>query len=158
MSRPLRQEQVLLTDFERQLINQLQEGFPLSPTPFHDLAAQLHCEAEAILTCIEDLLERGVLTRFGPLLNIEQLGGVFSLCALQVPDARFGEVTELVNGFEEVAHNYRREHNWNMWFVLAADNRRELDQVFDAIVAATGCAGLNLPKEKEYYVGLRLEA
>jgi DNA-binding Lrp family transcriptional regulator len=154
----LRQEKVDLSAFERLLINQLQEGFPLTPQPFHDLALQLHCEPEAILATIEELLERGVLTRFGPLLNIEQLGGVFSLCALEVPEQRFEEVTAQVNGFDEVAHNYRRQHSWNMWFVLAADSQQELEDVFNEILRVTACPGLNLPKEKEFYVGLRLEA
>jgi hypothetical protein len=67
------------------------------------------------------LLGSGVLTRFGPLFHIERAGGQFILAALQVPDERYGEVTQQVNALPEVAHNYRRDHALNMWFVVAAE-------------------------------------
>lgn len=154
----LRQTAQVLSDFDRLLVNAMQGGFPLSSTPFDDLAGKLGCTAEDVMAGVESLLERGVITRFGPLFNIEHLGGTFSLCALHVPEERFEEVTELVNACPEVAHNYQREHHWNMWFVLAAETRRELEATFDDIVARSGCPGLNLPKEEEFYVGLRLTA
>ena len=84
--------------------------------------------------------------------------GQFSLCALKVPPERFDEIAALVNAYPEVAHNYQREHAWNMWFVLATESADELDRLFGEIVCNTACPGLNLPKEKEFYVGLRLEA
>jgi DNA-binding Lrp family transcriptional regulator len=159
MSDPiLRQEAVPLTEFECLLINELQADFPLSPEPYLQLALRFDCAAERILETISDLLERGVLTRFGPLLNIEKAGGVFSLCALKVEESRFEEVAELVNAYPEVAHNYQRQHDWNMWFVLAAESGAELERVFAEIVQRSDCPGLNLPKEEEYYVGLRFEA
>ena len=107
---------------------------------------------------VTSLLDRGVITRFGPLFNIEQLGGVFSLCALEVPTERFDQVAELVNAYPQVAHNYQREHQWNMWFVLATETAEELEATFEEIVRSSDCPGLNLPKEQEFYVGLRLTA
>lgn len=154
----LRQSAQVLSDFDRLLLNSLQSDFPLSPTPFDDLAKQLGCRPEAVIDGINSLLERGVITRFGPLFNIEQLGGVFSLCALEVPTERFDQVTELVNAYPQVAHNYQREHQWNMWFVLATETAEELQATFEEIVRSSGCPGLNLPKEQEFYVGLRLTA
>ena len=67
------------------------------------------------------LLDDKVLTRFGPMVQIERMGGAFVLAALQVPEARYDEVTALVNALPQVAHNYRREHALNMWFVLATE-------------------------------------
>jgi DNA-binding Lrp family transcriptional regulator len=157
-SAALKQEQLQLTEFDRLLINQLQSDFPISEAPFTELADRLGYPADDILAGIESLLQRGVITRFGPLFNIEKLGGVFSLCALEVPRQRFEDVTELVNAYPQVAHNYAREHRWNMWFVLATETAAELQQVFDEIVQRSDCPGLNLPKEEEFYVGLRLEA
>ena len=154
----LHQSAQVLSDFDRRLINALQGDFPLTSAPFDDIAARLDCQPEAVMEGVESLLERGVITRFGPLFNIEQLGGTFSLCALQVPEERFGEVTELVNAYPQVAHNYRRDHHWNMWFVLATETLEELEATFDDIVVRSDCPGLNLPKEQEFYVGLRLSA
>ena len=64
----------------------------------------------------------------------------------------------MVNAYSQVAHNYQREHEWNMWFVLAAESVAELEEVFNQIVERSDCPGLNLPKEKEFYVGLHLDA
>jgi DNA-binding Lrp family transcriptional regulator len=160
MSRPatLHQEQLALSAFDCLLINALQSDFPVSPSPFDDLAERLGVSAEALIDGVESLLERGVITRFGPLFNIERMGGQFSLCALKVPPERFDEIAALVNAYPEVAHNYQREHAWNMWFVLATESADELARLFREIVCNTACPGLNLPKEKEFYVGLRLEA
>lgn len=152
------QEQIPLTDFEKQLINSYQGGFPLTPEPFKEIAETLGVTSEQVKSKVEDLLERGVLTRFGPLYNIEKADGVFSLCALKVPEERFDAVTEQVNEFAEVAHNYQRDHAWNMWFVLATRSESELVARFEEIMEITGCPGLNLPKEKEFFVGLRFEA
>jgi len=154
----LLQQRVALTDFEARLINELQAGFPLAARPFEVLAQRFGRPAEEIMSVVRDLLERGVVTRFGPLFNIEKIGGVFSLCALKVPAGRFTEVTEKVNRFAQVAHNYEREHEWNMWFVLATETAQELQQVFDEIVWCTGCEGMNLPKQKEFFVNLQLWA
>ncbi|MEH6467710.1 MAG: Lrp/AsnC family transcriptional regulator, partial [Porticoccus sp.] len=96
-------------------------------------------------------------TRFGPLYNIEKVDGAFSLCALKVPSQRFDEVAELVNSYTEVAHNYQRDHEWNMWFVLAAESEQALIEIFDQISKASGCPSLNLPKQTEFFVGLKFE-
>ena len=65
------------------------------------------------------MLDDGALSRFGPLFQIERAGGQFVLAAMQVPEDRFDAVAAQVNALPEVAHNYRREHRFNMWFVLA---------------------------------------
>lgn len=160
MSSPpdLRQSAQPLDDFDRLLLNTMQSDFPLSTTPFDDLARDLGCSAQAVIDGVNSLLARGVITRFGPLFNIEQMGGVFSLCALQVPPDRFEAVAELVNAYSQVAHNYQRDHRWNMWFVLATETAEELQATFEDIVNSSACPGLNLPKEQEFYVGLRLTA
>ncbi len=154
----LLQQRVALSEFEARLINELQAGFPLTARPFEFLAQHLEKTATEIMEAIQSLLDRGVITRFGPLFNIEKIGGAFSLCALKVPAARFSRVAMKVNAFAQVAHNYEREHEWNMWFVLATESESELERIFAEILACTGCEGMNLPKQEEFYVGLDLLA
>jgi DNA-binding Lrp family transcriptional regulator len=151
------QQQAELTDFEKQLINCYQGDFPLTSEPFQVIAEQLNSTSIKVQETIKQLLNRGVLTRFGPLYNIEKVDGAFSLCALKVPSQRFDEVAELVNGYTEVAHNYQRDHEWNMWFVLAAESEQALIKIFDQISKASGCPSLNLPKQTEFFVGLKFE-
>jgi len=102
------------------------------------------------------MLASGLLSRFGPLYNAERLGGGLTLAAMAVPEERFDAVAAQVNAFPEVAHNYRREHRFNMWFVLATAEPGRIDEVIREIRRRTGLAVLNLPREEEYYLGLQL--
>ena len=80
------------------------------------------------------------------------------LAAMAVPEDRFATVARQVNAHVEVAHNYRREHALNMWFVLASEAPERIDAVRADIERETGLTVLPMPKVEEYFVGLRLEA
>ncbi len=95
------------------------------------------------------------LTRFGPLFQIERAGGQFVLAAI-APEAHSTPWTAQVNALPEVAHNYRREHALNMWFVVAAESPRRPTARWQRIEEATGLPVLAFPKEREYLVELRL--
>ena len=143
---------------DARLIDRLHGGFPLDERPFATVAAEIGLDEEELIERLRRLLARGVLTRFGPLFQIERVGGRFMLAALRVPEERFDEVAARVNALPEVAHNYRREHAFNMWFVLAAESPQGVDAAIERIERETGLPVLALPKEREYFVELRLPA
>ena len=147
-----------MNDIDRAIVNGLQGGFPLCPRPFAAAAKQLGLQEKELLERLRSLLAGGVLTRFGPMYDAERLGGAFTLCAMRVPAADFARVAALVNAHPEVAHNYEREHRFNMWFVLAAKSPAETKRVVEAIENETGCAVMQLPRLDEYFVELRLTA
>ncbi len=140
------------------LINRLQGELPLVPRPFAAVAEELGCSEDELIERLHRLLGEGTLTRFGPLFQIERAGGRFVLAALQVPQERYEAVTALVNAHPEVAHNYRREHLLNMWFVLATEQASDIARVVGAIEAETGLKVWAFPKEREFFVGLHLPA
>ncbi len=141
---------------DARLIDRLQRSVPLTERPFSDLGTELGLSEAAVLDRLTQLLGSGVLTRLGPLYQIERAGGQFILAALQVPQQRYAEVTAQVNALPEVAHNYRREHALNMWFVVAAETPAVAWATCDQIEAATGLPVHAFPKEREYFVGLYL--
>ena len=67
-------------------------------------------------------------------------------------------VVGIVNAFPEVAHNYERDHALNMWFVVATPTPEGIDDAIARIEAATRLPVLAFPKEREYFVELRLTA
>ena len=140
------------------LINLLQGDLPLLSRPFARVADELGCGEDQVLARLQRLLDEGTLTRFGPLFQIERAGGCFVLAAMAVPPERFDEITARVNAHPQVAHNYRREHQLNMWFVLATEEAAEVARVIAAIEAETGLKVRAFPKEREYFVGLYLPA
>lgn len=138
------------------LVRHLHGGFPLSTAPYAEVGAQLGLSEADVLQRLQRLLADGVLSRFGPLYQIERAGGQFVLAAMQVPEARFEEVAAIVNAFPEVAHNYQREHRFNIWFVLGCESPAEAKDACQRIEAATGLRVFAFPKEKEFFVELKL--
>ena len=147
-----------LDELDRRIINALQGGFPISDEPYREVADSLGTTEAELLARLQHMLDTKVLTRFGPMFQIERLGGRFVLAALAVPEARFAEVTALVNALPEVAHNYRREHRLNMWFVLATETPEGIAEAISRIEADTGLRVFAFPKEREYFVEMKLEA
>jgi len=145
-------------DTDRRIVNALQGGFPVCDEPFAAVAETLGIGAEELIARLRALLDRGVLSRFGPQYQVERMGGRFVLAALAVPEADFERVAALVNAFDEVAHNYRRDHRLNMWFVLATETPEQIPEAARQIETATGLPVYLFPKEREYFVQLRLVA
>ena len=144
-----------MDELKRRLIDEWQGGFPLCERPFAVVADRLEAGEDAVLGALRELLADGVLTRFGPLYQIERLGGAFSLAALPAPEADFERIAGIVNGFPEVAHNYRRDHAFNMWFVLATETPAGISDSVERIATATGLPVFNFPKEREYFLEAR---
>jgi DNA-binding Lrp family transcriptional regulator len=147
-----------MDETDRRIVNALQGGFPVCDEPYAAVAATLGIGAGELIDRLRALLDRGVLSRFGPQYQIERMGGRFVLAALAVPEADFDRVAAMVNAFDEVAHNYRREHRLNMWFVLATETAEQIPLIAGRIEAATGLPVYLFPKEREYFVELRLVA
>ncbi len=147
---------VELSVLEKKLINLLQHGLPVCERPFAQIAEEVSSTEQAVLECLNKLRSDKVLTRFGPMFDAASLGGAFTLAALAVPEEDFDIVTEQVNSFEQIAHNYRRDHDFNMWFVIATEAAEEIDEIVQAIENKTGLTVLNVPKLKEFYVSLYL--
>lgn len=155
----------MLSPDDVRLIGFLHGGFPLSDRPFAEVAAQLGCSEDAVIERLQRLLSHGDLTRFGPLFQIERAGGRFILAAMAVPAGRFDAVAAQLNAMSEVAHNYRRESAHpdrpgatalNMWFVLAVELAEQIEPVIHRIEAATALPVYAFPKEREFFVELKL--
>jgi siroheme decarboxylase len=151
------QEYLLRGEVDRQIIDNLQGEFPICERPYAEVAGRLGISEDDLLLRLERLLADKVLTRFGPMYQIERMGGAFLLAALAAPEARYEEVTALVNALPQVAHNYRREHTLNMWFVLATETPGGIDEAVMRIERDTGLPVYAFPKEREFFVEMKLE-
>jgi len=146
-----------LTRLQRDFLNRFQGGFPLTGRPYHRVAAMLGTDEATLISNVGGLLEDGWLTRFGPLFDAERLGGRFTLAALCVPEADFNRTAVTVNSLPQVAHNYRRDHPLNMWFVLAAPSGSRLRETIMRIQSLTGLPLYDFPKLREFHLGFWLQ-
>ncbi|WP_066412327.1 siroheme decarboxylase subunit beta [Halorubrum aethiopicum] len=141
------------------LIDDYQSGFPVEARPFERVAEEIAAETgvdvdgDEVLERVRDLHERGVFRRFGAVLNPPVIGSS-TLAAVRAPEERFDEIAEVINGYRQVNHNYRRDHEWNQWFVVTAGSREKRDAILAEIEERTGCAVLNLPMLTDYYIDL----
>ena len=159
-----------ISPLEKYLINTLQKGLPLCESPFALIAEQINdqianntlsnmpkCNEQQVIETLNNLLQSGILTRFGPMYDAACLGGAFTLAAMDVPKSRFDKVANIINGLPQVAHNYERNHQLNMWFVIGTESQSEISDVISTIEMETGLTVLNVHKLKEFYVGLYFE-
>ena len=147
-----------MDDTDRQIINGLHGGLAICERPYLEAAQRLGLDEADLIARLARLLQEGVLTRIGPLYQIERMGGAFTLAALHAPADRFEQVAQWVNALPQIAHNYERDHHLNMWFVIATESPDEIASVIAQIESATGCTVFNFPKSREYFVELKLLA
>jgi siroheme decarboxylase len=143
---------------DRRIINDLQNGFPISEHPFADVARTMDLNEDELIERLGRLCDDGTLNRFGPMYNAENLGGAVTLAAIRAPVDRFDEIAEQVNAHPEVSQNYAREDDLNMWFVIATETPGRITKVIAEIEHETGLEVFDMPKIEEFYVGLRFRA
>ena len=142
-----------LSKLEMRLLNDYQRGFPMSSTPYADIARDLQVSEDDVLDGLRSLARRGMISRIGPVMRPHRVGAS-TLAAISVPEYRLADVARLVSSYPEVNHNYEREHEFNLWFVVTAADQHQVRQVLEDIRQQTGLQVLNLPMEKEYHIDL----
>ncbi|MGB5340003.1 MAG: Lrp/AsnC family transcriptional regulator [Gammaproteobacteria bacterium] len=142
-----------MTALEKCLLNEYQRGFPLCASPYEEIAGQLGVSESAVIDALASLQQRGFISRVGPVIAPNR-AGASSLAAMAVPAGRLQEVADIVSGYEEVNHNYEREHAFNLWFVVTAVDQARVAQVLDEISAVSGLQVLDLPLERSFYIDL----
>ncbi|RRQ21745.1 Lrp/AsnC family transcriptional regulator [Thiohalobacter thiocyanaticus] len=149
----MREANAEYSELERRLLNDFQRDLPLSPTPYADMAARLGVDEQTVLETLAGLQARGAISRVGPVFRPNSIG-VSTLAAMAVPAPQLEQVAAYLNDLPQVNHNYEREHEFNLWFVVTAADRDELDAVLDQIEAWSGCPVLDLPMLEDYFIDL----
>ncbi len=145
--------EAVLNDMECRLLNDFQRDFPLSPTPYADIAHKLGVSEAEVLEALTRLKQQGAVSRVGAVLRPNTVG-VSTLAAMAVPNAELESVAALVSAYPEVNHNYEREHTLNLWFVVTAPDSVRLQQVLNEISTRSGYAVLPFPLLEDYHIDL----
>ncbi len=142
-----------MNDTQKKLLDEFQQDMPLTARPYLAMADTLGITEQEVIETLSLLRENGTLSRVGAVYRPNTVGQS-TLAAMSVPADQLDDVAELISGFDEVNHNYEREHKLNLWFVIAAVDLNRVDQVIQEIEKITGIKVLNLPMLEDYHLDL----
>jgi len=147
-----------MNDTDKQLLDEFQRDFPLVARPYAEIGKRLNMSEDDVIQAYTNLTDQKYISRIGAVIAPNRVGAS-TLAALSVPQDRLEEVAEYVSSFKEVNHNYEREHDINLWFVVAAENIMQLGAVLGKIEAQTALPVMNLPIIEDYHLdlGFKLE-
>lgn len=135
------------------LVNRWQRGFPLVPSPFAAVAGYEGTGETKVIEAFAAARKAGWMARLGPVWAPRRLGWS-TLAAARVPPDKLDAVAECVSIFPEVNHNYAREDEWNLWFVLTSPSEARGRAVLMAIERALGVPVIALPLRAEFFIDL----
>ena len=148
----------LMDDMDRMILNEIQSHFPIEARPYQVLAEKLGCSEEEVLQRVQDLKDREVIRRIGANCNSRKLGYTSTLCAAKVPSRLMARFVEVVNSYTGVTHNYRRDHDYNIWFTLIAPSEEKIERILREIVELTGVGEvMSLPAERLFKIQVDFE-
>lgn len=146
---------ISLDDIDKKILNAIQINFPLVHRPFEELGKSLGLKEEDVIDRIKRLQKEGAIRRIGPIISTKKTGGMSTLVAMKVPPERVDEVADIINGYEEVSHNYLRPADFNIWFTLSAESGERLDEILHELTEKTGCELRNLPTKRLFKIGVK---
>lgn len=127
-----------MDEIDKKLLNILQKEFPLIEEPFLFVAEKCGISEEEALARVRKMREDGIIRRIGAVFDGAKLGRVSTLCAARVPENKVDAFVKTVNASKGVTHNYRRDHDYNIWFTASAANAEELAAFLKKLKKTTG--------------------
>jgi len=140
-----------MDDTDRAIVNRIQSDFPVASRPYLAVAQELDLEEDEVIRRITRLKKSGIIRRIGANFVPGKLGFVSTLCAARVPKKKIALFSKTVNRYPGVTHNYRRDHEFNIWFTFIAESMEQIEIYLKEIASETGVTEiLNLPATKVY--------
>ncbi|MCP3688529.1 MAG: Lrp/AsnC family transcriptional regulator [Gammaproteobacteria bacterium] len=138
---------------EQRLLNDFQDGLPLTTNPYADIAKELGVYETTVIENLKRLQSEGAISRIGAVFRPNRVG-VSTLAAMAVPADRIEQIAAIVSEFDQVNHNYEREHRINLWFVVVAADSAELAETLQRIEQRCGYSILDLPMLQDFFIDL----
>ena len=144
-----------LTSIEKQVLAVVQHGFPLTLTPYSDMAEEIGVHVDTLLELLKLWRSRGIIRRAGAIVNHFKVGiSGGAMVVWKVPVERIMQVGQILAGFKEVSHAYQRpvRTNWpyNLYTMVhgtdIADTEETVKRMSNAC-AITNYRLLNTVKE-----------
>ncbi len=149
-----------LDDRDKQLLNALQSGFPLSEEPYAAVAADIDEPIAWVLGRTQELLDKRIIREITPIFDTRALGYASMLVAAKVDPDHPHRAAEVINQHPGVSHNYLRNHEFNLWFTIATppDSALGLEGSLEVLGREAGATSIRmLPTIRLFKINMNLE-
>jgi DNA-binding Lrp family transcriptional regulator len=148
----------VLTDVDRELLNAVQWDFPLDPRPYAVLAERLGITEPEVRERVAHVKDTGVLRQLSAIFDTRALGYGSSLVACKIDPDRVDEAAAVISEHPGVSHNYKRNHDFNLWYTIAVPPGDVLQDHVDVLHRDAGALVTRvLPTLKLYKIGVKLD-
>ncbi|MDD5669875.1 MAG: Lrp/AsnC family transcriptional regulator [Candidatus Omnitrophica bacterium] len=143
---------------DKMLLEEMQDRFPFSTRPYHDIAVKLGMKEREVLKRTRVLKQRKIIRYIGPVFDPGKLKLVSCLAAAHVPDKKLKRAAAVINKHPFVSHNYLRDDEFNVWFTVSAPSVSRLKFILAGIKKDAGLKEiLYLPAVKLYKIDARFK-
>jgi len=147
-----------LDSVDKKLLNLLQWDFPLDVRPFHILAERVGVSEQNVITRIHKMKQSGIIRQISAIFDTRMLGYKSSLVAMQIDENAIDKVAMKISEHRGVSHNYKRDHQFNLWFTLAVPPNASLEDEVARLAKIDGVRKYRLlPTKKLFKIGVKLD-
>lgn len=143
---------------DSQILQELQDNFPLSERPYEVVADRMHISEEELWNRIQLMLDEGVIRRMGASFDSNKLGFRSTLAAVSVDSELVDRAADVIGQFSEVTHSYLRNDVFNIWFTLIAVDNNRIENILEQIrksLCLERSKILNLPMKRLFKLDAR---
>ncbi len=143
----------VIDEKNKNILNNIQVDFPIHSRPYKIIAQRLDLSEDELIIRINQMKEDMLIRRIGGNFSPDKLGYHSTLCAAKVPDDKIKHFTKTINAYSGVTHNYKRDHEFNIWFTFIASSVEIIKTNLKQISKITGVDTiLNLPATRVFKI------
>jgi DNA-binding Lrp family transcriptional regulator len=138
---------------DRDLLGALQGEIPLVSTPFAVIGQQIDMSEKEVIKRTDKLKKEGLIRQISATFDLRALGYKSCLVAARVSPDRVDDAAAVVSAHPGVTQNYRRNHDFNLWFTIAVapSSKLGLERTIAVLGEQAGCDVVRaLPTIKQF--------
>jgi DNA-binding Lrp family transcriptional regulator len=142
------------------LCDLIQNEFPVSARPFADLGEHLEMSEGEVLERVASLRRERIVRQISAIFDTRKLGYRSMLVAARTTPEQEETAAAVFSSHPGVTHNYKREHQFNIWFTLGVppNSRLGLDRSVELLGELAGVESIRpLPALRFFKVGVDLD-
>ena len=147
-----------MDNLDKEILNEIQWTFPLTPKPYSEIAKKFGISDQEMMQRLSVLKNAGIIRQISAIFDTRKLGYKSALVAMAIEPEKLDYVANQVNKHPGVSHNYERNHEYNLWFTLAVPPGSDLKTEIDKFSKLPGILKTRLlPTIKLFKIGVKLE-